>query len=280
MTRHAHRLVADVHHVTEVGDLRLADYLGLTDVALRTASEVAAGLFIAEGELVVLRALEAGYEPRSVLLSRSRARLLGPELTAALEARPGLPVFVGDDALLTAITGFHVHRGALASFTRKPLPDPVDLLGRSRRVLVLEEVNTHTNVGVVIRSAAGLGFEAVLLDPRSADPLYRRSVRVSMGAALTVPHARLDPWPAGLELVREAGFVIVALTPGGDIDLDDVPTGPDARIALLLGAEGLGLTPAALGAADLRARIPMSGGVDSLNVGAAAAIACWALRPR
>ena len=266
------------HEVTEVDDPRLADFVGLTDVALRLATEVAEGLFIAEGELVVVRAVEAGFHPRSVLLSQSRARLLGPDLRAVLEAHPEVPVLVGSDELLTAITGFHVHRGVLASFVRKPLPDPSALLADTRRVLVLEEVNTHTNVGVVIRSAAALGFEAVLLDARSADPLYRRSVRVSMGAALTVPHARLDPWPAGLAVVRAAGFRIVALTPGGNVDLDDVRPAPEDRIALLLGAEGAGLTPAALAAADLRVRIPMAGGVESLNVGAAAAVACWALR--
>jgi tRNA G18 (ribose-2'-O)-methylase SpoU len=145
---------------------------------------------------------------------------------------------------------------------------------------VLEEVNTHTNVGVIIRSAAALGFEAVLLDPRSADPLYRRSVRVSMGAALTVPHARLAPWPEALATVREAGFELVALTPGGDRDLEELQPATDARVALLLGAEGAGLSAAALAAAHVQARIRMEGGVDSLNVGAAAAVACWALRAR
>ncbi|HVU72454.1 MAG TPA: RNA methyltransferase [Mycobacteriales bacterium] len=272
--------MATQHDVAEAGDPRLADYVGLTDVALRTASEVAHGLFIAEGELVVVRAVEAGYAPRSVLLSQRRARLLGPELRGVLDARPDLPVFVGRDDLLTAVTGFHVHRGVLASFARRPLPDPAGLLSRCRRVLVLEEVNTHTNVGVVIRSAAALGFEAVLLDPRSADPLYRRSVRVSMGAALSVPHARLSPLPEGLDVVKAAGFRIVALTPAGDVDLDELRPGAGDRLALLLGAEGAGLTPAALAAADLRVRIPMAGGVDSLNVGAAAAVACWALRAR
>jgi tRNA G18 (ribose-2'-O)-methylase SpoU len=264
--------------VAGADDPRIADFVGLTDVELRTRTEAADGLFIAEGEIVVLRALAAGYRPRAVLLARNRAELLGTELRAALDGRVELPVLVGADDLLTAITGFHVHRGVLASFDRKRLPHPADLLAGARRVVVLEEVNTHTNVGVVIRSAAALGFEAVLLDPRSADPLYRRSVRVSMGAALTVPHARLDPWPDALDAVRDAGFTLVALTPGGDTDLADVRPAADARLALLLGAEGSGLTQDALARADVRVRIPMAAGVDSLNVGAAAAVACWALR--
>jgi tRNA G18 (ribose-2'-O)-methylase SpoU len=272
--------VAGHQDVTRADDPRLADFVGLTDVALRTKSELVDGLFIAEGELVVVRAIGAGYQPRSVLLSRSRARLLGPELRSALDRFPDLDVLVGADDLLTAVTGFHVHRGVLASFVRRPLPDARALLERSRRALVLEEVNTHTNVGVIIRSAAALGFDAVLLDPRSADPLYRRSVRVSMGAALTVPHARLSPWPDALRDVRAAGFAIAALTPSGAIDLADLRPDPTDRVALLLGAEGAGLTAAALASADWTVRIPMSGGVDSLNVGAAAAVACWALRPR
>jgi tRNA G18 (ribose-2'-O)-methylase SpoU len=272
---------SDVAHldVDDVADPRLRDYAGLTDVALRTRSELADGLFIAEGERVVLRALRAGHMPRSLLLSRSRWRLLGDELRAELAARPDLPVLVAADDLLETITGFVVHRGTLACFARPPVPSLADVLTGARRVLVLEEVNNHTNVGAVARSAVALGFDGLVLDPRSADPLYRRAIRVSMGATLTLPFTRLASWPQGLADISAAGFRILAMTPGGDVDLTADLAASGDRIALLLGAEGDGLTPAALAAADLRVRIPMAAGIDSLNIAAAAALACWALRP-
>jgi tRNA G18 (ribose-2'-O)-methylase SpoU len=145
-------------------------------------------------------------------------------------------------------------------------------------VAVLEGLNNTTNLGAVFRNAAGLGMDGVLLDPRCCDPLYRRAVRVSMGEVFAVPYARLDSWPGGLDQLKAAGFAVMALTPGGDLDLDQLQPDPQARIALLLGEEGPGLSAEALDRADLRVRIPMSGGVDSLNVGAAAAVGFWALR--
>jgi tRNA G18 (ribose-2'-O)-methylase SpoU len=271
--------VGIVRRITEPGGAALADYVRLTDMQLRMSTEVAAGLFVAEGELVVLRALAAGYEPRSVLLSTSRWRLLGAGLRAEIEARPGLRVLVGDDELLREVTGFHVHRGVLASFHRRPLPDAATLLAASERVLVLESVNTHTNVGAIARSAAALGMDALLLDPTSADPLYRRSVRVSMGQVLVLPHARLDPWPAALGQVRGHGYRL-ALSPTGERSLDTVVPQPGQRVAVLLGAEGTGLSEAAQAEADERVRIPMGGGVDSLNVAVAAALACWVIGRR
>lgn len=265
--------------VTDPLDPRLGDYVRLTDIALRLRSEAEHGLFIGEGELVISRALDAGHAPRSFLLADNRWELMDPTLLARLEAS-GAPIFTAAHDVLELVTGYHVHRGSLASFHRRPLPDAADLLAGARRVVVLEEVNNHTNVGAIVRCAAALGFDALLLDPRSADPLYRRSVRVSMGSVFRLPFARLAPWPDALGLVRAAGFRVLAMTPVEDAaPLDRVSVGALDRVALMMGAEGPGLTAGALAAADQRVVIPMAGGVDSLNVAAAAAVACWALRP-
>lgn len=252
--------------VDDAADPRLADYRSLTDVELRRRVEPAQGIFIAEGSLVVRRALDAGYAARSVLVS--------PKWLGSITVPSDVPVYVGSDALLQDITGFHVHRGALAAMARRPLPAAADVLAHALRVAVLEGVNTHTNVGSVFRCAAALGFDAVLLTPTCADPLYRRSVRVSMGAVFAVPYARLSSWD---EL---AGFRLLALTPALDATpLQRVTLAAGDRAAVLLGAEGPGLSPPALAAAE-PVRIPMAHGVDSLNVAAAAAVAFWALRRR
>jgi tRNA G18 (ribose-2'-O)-methylase SpoU len=187
-------------------------------------------------------------------------------------------VYVGDEALLEAVTGFHVHRGALASMQRTPLPSAAAVLERARRIVVLEDIVNHTNLGAIFRSAAALGMDAALLTPSCADPLYRRSVRVSMGTVFALPYARLDSWPGGLTTLSEHGFRTIALTPGPTaIDMRDLRFGPEEKVALLLGTEGEGLSDPALAAADLRVRIPMAAGVDSLNVAAAAAVACYAI---
>jgi len=259
-----------VELVTDPGDERIADYRALTDVELRSRWEPPHGLFIAEGELVLRRALRAGYAPRSYLLDLARV--------PALADLPGAPVYAADQQVLRATTGFHVHRGVLGSFHRRPLPAAGQVLAAARRVLVCEDVNNHTNLGAVFRSAAGLGMDGVLLSPSCADPLYRRSVRVSMGEVFAVPYATLAPWPDGLAAVRAAGFSVLALTPASDaVPIHRLPVALRARPALLLGAEGSGLSVAALAAADLPVTIPMRAGVDSLNVAAAAAVACWEL---
>jgi len=277
----------DIVHLTDPDDERLADYVSLTDVALRSRHEPEKGLYIAESSTVLGRALAAGHRPRSVLVS---PRWL-PDLTAMLEARdPGgepVRVYVAEPAVLEAITGFHVHRGALAAMHRPPLPTVASVLAGARggagarRVAVLEDVVDHTNVGAAFRSAAAIGVDAVLVTPRCADPLYRRSVRVSMGTVFQVPWTRIDPWPGGVEVLREAGFVTAALALSDDsIGLDALEADPPERLALVLGAEGDGLKPATIAAADLTVRIPMAGGVDSLNVAAAGAVAFWATRVR
>jgi tRNA G18 (ribose-2'-O)-methylase SpoU len=224
----------------------------------------------------VLRAAAAGFPARSLLVSPQKRAELDPRLLAL-----GCPVHVASFEVLEATTGFHVHRGVLASFGRLPLRSAASVLEQARRVVVLEEVANHTNLGAVFRSVAALGMDAVLLGPRSCDPLYRRSVRVSMGQVFAVPYAYLDRWPQSLDDLRAAGFRVLALTPHRDATpLDAVRLGDDDRVALVLGAEGPGLTEAAMAASDERVRIPMAAGVDSLNVAAAAAVACWVLGRR
>ncbi len=260
-----------VHEITDPADDRLGDYRALTDLELRTKWEPPNGLFIAEGELVLRRALRAGYRPRSYLIDAKRV--------GQLADLPGdAPVYAAAPAVLEQATGFHVHRGVLASFHRLPLLDAAGVLTTARRVAILEDVNNHTNIGAVFRGAAALGIDAVLLSPTCADPLYRRSVRVSMGEVFAVPYARLEPWPGGLAQVRGAGFTVLALTPAADaVPIQRLAAAQRARAALLLGAEGPGLSRHALAGSDVRVAIPMRRGVDSLNVAAAAAVAFWEL---
>jgi tRNA G18 (ribose-2'-O)-methylase SpoU len=263
--------VAAVHLITDPDDERLGDYRALTDVELRTRWEPPNGLFIAEGELVLRRALRAGYRPRSYLVDAKRADQLA-------DLPDDAPVYAATPAVLERATGFHVHRGVLASFHRLPLRSADDVLAGARRVAILEDVNNHTNIGAVFRGAAALGVDAVLLSPTCADPLYRRSVRVSMGEVFAVPYARIDPWPAALDRVRAAGFTVLALTPAADaLPIQRLKPDQRERPALLLGAEGPGLSRHALAASDVGVKIPMRRNVDSLNVAAAAAVAFWEL---
>lgn len=259
-----------VSQLDDPADERLGDYRALTDVELRTRWEPPNGVFIAEGELVLRRALRAGYVPRSFLLDAKRVDQL------ADLAGTGAPVYAAEPGLLRTITGFNVHRGVLASFHRKPPLKPDDVLATARRLAVLEDINNHTNIGAIFRGAAALGMDGVLLSPTCADPLYRRSVRVSMGEVFAVPYAFADSWPDGLHQIRKHGFTLLALTPGADaVSLQSLTPAQRERPALLLGAEGPGLTAAAAETADAAVRIPMHNGVDSLNVAAAAAVAFY-----
>jgi tRNA G18 (ribose-2'-O)-methylase SpoU len=263
--------VADPQLVTDPGDPRLADFVSLTDVQLRRSLEPARGLFIAEGDLVIRRAIAAGYPVRSLLVVQDKA-VLAESLVAGTQA----PVYLVPPALAQALTGYRVHRGALASMQRRPLPGVAEVLAGASRVVVLEDMVDHTNVGAIFRCVAALGFDAVLLAPRCTDPLYRRSVRVSMGSVFAVPYARLTDWAGGLRELQALGFQLVALTPDQDATpIAELPLA--ARIALLVGSEGSGLSARWLGAADGAARIPMRNGIDSLNVASAVAIACYLL---
>ncbi len=262
--------------ITSLDEPALADYARLTDVALRRVTEPAGGLYIAESLTVIERALRAGHEPRSVLTSE---RWL-PELETMLGDHD-VTVHVGDAGVLEQLTGFHLHRGALASMHRPPLTPVVDLLRDARRVVIVEDVVDHTNVGAIFRSVAGLGADAVLVTPRCADPLYRRSVRVSMGTVLQVPWTRLPEWDEAVPLLHDAGFTIAALALADDaVDLRSFAADAPERVAVVVGTEGDGLSGAALEAADTVVTIPMAHGVDSLNVAAATAVALYALQAR
>jgi tRNA G18 (ribose-2'-O)-methylase SpoU len=267
-------------------DTRLADYTRLTDAGLRTHLEAEHGLFIAEGTKVITRAVAAGYPVRSMLLGKSRLADLPAlaEATAAgaVSAAGSAPVYLVPDEVAESLTGYRVHRGALASLARKPLPEASAVIGRARRIVVLEDLVDHGNVGAIFRCAAALGVDAVLLSPRCADPLYRRSVKVSMGAVFAVPYARMTDWYDGLAELRSAGFLTLALTPDERAAPITAALRDAGRVALLLGTEGDGLSGRWLDEADEAVRIPMNpaaraAGVDSLNVVAAAAIACHLL---
>jgi tRNA G18 (ribose-2'-O)-methylase SpoU len=263
--------------VDDPTDDRLADYVRLRDGQLRRSLEAEQGLFIAEGDKVVRRAVGAGYGPRSFLMA---PRWLAPLADVLAAAGPDVPCFVAPQPVVEELTGFHVHRGALASLHRLPLPTPEQVLAGARTVVVLEDVVDHTNVGAVFRSAAALGVDAVVLSPRCADPLYRRSVKVAMGAVFSVPWARADHWYDAVAALSAAGFTTVALTPADDaVDLEHAVAGR-GRLALLVGTEGQGLSDRWLRSADVRAVIPMAAGVDSLNVAAATAVACYVARRR
>jgi tRNA G18 (ribose-2'-O)-methylase SpoU len=299
--------MAGIVDVADPGDPRLADYARLTDVRLRTSMESAHGLFMAEGEKVIRRAVAAGFGVRSMLVTRDK--LAGLADLAGL--CPG-PVYVVSQKIAEQVTGYRVHRGALASMARRALPTVASLLsgnapagggaaggdagpappgsgrqardgqpGWPRRIVLLEDLVDHANVGAIFRCAAALGVDAVVLSPRCADPLYRRAVKVSMGAVFAIPYARMSDWRGGLAEIRAAGFTLLALTP----DQSAVPLGratSAGRVALLLGTEGDGLSSRWLAEADTAVCVPMSPGamsmgVDSLNVVAAAAIACHEL---
>ncbi|WP_278259660.1 RNA methyltransferase [Nocardioides convexus] len=256
-------------------DPRLADYRDLRDVELRKHLEAEHGLFLAEGEKVVRRAVEAGFTARSFLMAPRWLDGLGDVLD-----RSDAPCYVLSEALAEEVTGFHVHRGALASLERRPLPSVEEVLDGARSVLVLEDLVDHTNVGAILRSGAALGFDAVLLAPRCADPLYRRAIKVAMGAVFSLPWTRLPDWYDALPDLSARGYTTVALTLAADaVPITDAVAGLD-RVALVLGSEGHGLSPRWEQSADRRAIIPMAAGIDSLNVAAATAVACYVTSQR
>lgn len=265
--------------ITDPTDERLRDFVGLTDVKLRRVLEPAGGLYLAESEKVIRRALAAGHRPRAFLMGERW--LAGLEDVVADAEAAGVPVYVGSAEVIEGITGFNLHRGALASMHRPIMPAVAEVLDGARRVLVLEDIVDHTNVGAIFRSAAALGTDAVLVTPHCADPLYRRAIRVSMGTVFQVPWTRLDRWPRGVEDLKAAGFTVAALALSDDaVGLDELAADPPERLALVLGTEGDGLARRTLGQVDLTVTIPMAGGVDSLNVAAAGAVAAWELRLR
>lgn len=262
--------MAELVELDDPNDPRLGDYRDLRDVELRKHLEAEHGLFLAEGEKVVRRAVGAGYAPRSFLMAPRWVEGLSDVLEGC-----DVPCFVLPEALVEQVTGFHVHRGALASMERAALPSVEQVLTGARSVLVLEDIVDHTNVGAIFRSGAALGFDAVLLAPRCADPLYRRSVKVGMGAVFSTPWTRVPEWYDALPTLSAAGFTTVALTLASNaVPIEDAVRGVD-RLALVLGSEGHGLSSRWEASADRSAIIPMRAGIDSLNVAAASAVACY-----
>jgi tRNA G18 (ribose-2'-O)-methylase SpoU len=260
--------------VTDPDDPRIAAFVGLRDHALRKRREQPggdmAGVFICEGDLVVDRALRAGYRLTAVLVDAKRT------VPLPFEVPHDAVVYTATAPVLLRITGYELHRGMLACFVRRPEHDAASVLEHARRIVVLEGVNNPTNLGIIARSAAALGIDAMLLDSVCCDPLYRRSSRVAMGEVFKLPYARLGDFPGGLEVLHEHGFELIALTPDVDaVPIDQLQLAHDARVALLFGAEGPGLTDATLSCCDRQVRIPMRDGVDSLNIASAAAIAIW-----
>lgn len=256
-----------VEHVESLDDPRLVDFAHRTDVALK---KTGGGIYIAESALVLERALAAGHVCRAVLA------LGGTVDEAVAMVGDRVPVYTGPGELLPELTGYVLHRGVIASMERPPLPTPSSLLDGATRVVVLEDVADPTNVGAIFRSVAGIGADAVLVTERCSDPFYRRAIRVSMGTVLQVPWTRVGPWTATATLLHDAGFHIAALALTADaVSLRSFD--PPQRLALVLGAEGPGLSAEALAAADSVVQIPMAHGIDSLNVAAASAVAMWAV---
>ncbi|MEE2569069.1 RNA methyltransferase [Pseudarthrobacter sp. J64] len=294
------------HYLESAQDPRVADYTQLTDVHLRKLREPAEGMYIAESSRVLRRALAAGHRPRSFFLAEKWVA----DLQDIFDEFPDVPAYIGSAALLEEITGFHLHRGAMAAMHR-PQPVPLaELLAGARRVAVLEDIvdhtnvsgskvqglnrgpvrgrsriavlenlTDHTNVGAIFRSAAAIGVDAVLVSPQCADPLYRRSIRVSMGTVFQVPWTRIESWPGDLEVLKEAGYFVAGMSLGeGAITLDELVAQDHPNLALVFGTEGEGLRPETDQALDARVTIPMMNGVDSLNVAASSAVAFYATR--
>ena len=256
-------------------DQRLTTYNALTDAQRRAAIDAEHGVFVVEGQLALQRLAASPYPVRSGLCHPGKL-----DVTMAALAGHDVPVYVAGRDVLAAVTGFDVHRGVLALAGRLPPTMPADLVAGARTIVVLEGLNDQENLGAIARSARALGIDGLLLDPTCGDPLYRRCVRVSMGEVLHLPFARIDDWPSGLWPVLEAaGFECIALTPAGDAEsISTVQRAAGDRVAIVLGAEGPGLSSALLAGAVRRVRIPITSDVDSINVGHAAAIAFDRLR--
>lgn len=266
-----------VIRVDSLEDPRLSDFAHRTDVALKKAGHNGdpsgeLGLYIAESAVVLERALRAGHRPRAVLA-------LGGAVEEAQElVGPTVDIYSGPSDLLTQLTGYVLHRGLIASMERPRLPTVAQLLIDARRVVVIENVADPTNVGAIFRSVAGIGADAVLVTERCSDPLYRRAIRVSMGTVLQVPWTRVGGWDSVRRELVASGFHIAALALTDDaVSLRQFAASAPERVALVVGAEGEGLTPEAIAAADTVVQIPMRHGIDSLNVAAAAAVAMYAL---
>ena len=273
-------------NVIEISDFAAPEldvYARLTEGQLKNRADLARGLFIAESPNVILRALDAGYEPVSLLMERRHVEGQAAEVVARCGE---VPVYVSDLPVLTQLTGFPLTRGVLCAMRRRPLRSMEEVCAGARRVAVLEDIMNPTNLGAIFRSAAALGMDAVLLTPSCSDPLYRRAVRVSMGTVFQVPWAFVSPeigdWPEpGMTRLRALGFRTLAMALREDsLSVDDPRLAAEEKLAIVLGTEGEGLADGTIADCDYTVRIPMSHGVDSLNVAAASAVAFWVLGKR
>lgn len=272
--------MANIIHITDFQDPRLDIYARLTENQLINRHEPEKGLFIAESPKVVERALDAGCQPVSMLLEEKHVE---GQAKYVIERCGDIPVFTADFQVLTQLTGFHLTRGVLCAMRRPPLPSPEEICCGKSRIVVLERIMNPTNVGAIIRSAAALGMEALLLTGDCSNPLYRRSIRVSMGAVFQIPWTFLEgPWPShGIRSLRSMGFKTAAMAlRNNSLSINDPQVMSEPRLAILLGSEGDGLASETIDDCDYTLRIPMSHQVDSLNVAAASAVAFWQLGPR
>lgn len=283
--------------IDSIDDERVAAYTNLTEIQLRNRLEPERGLFIAESPKVIDRALAAGREPISLLVEKPWIEGMSQTFDV-VDKRWGtdIPVYVASPEQLRQLTGYRLHRGALSAMRRWPLPSVEETCRDARRVAVMENIVDHTNVGALMRSAAALDVDAVLVTPSCGDPLYRRAARVSMGTVFQIPWTRIGGddkhfWPRrGLEELRSLGFTTVAMALSDDsISLDELtrrlnnsPESADHidKLALIFGTEGDGLSRHTIAGADLTVKIPMSHGVDSLNVAASSAVAFYATSPK
>ena len=273
----------NIIEITDIAALELDVFTRLTEAQLRNHLEAEKGIFIAESPKVITRALDAGCEPLSLLMERKHIDGQGRDIIS----RCGdIPVYTANREVLADLTGYALTRGVLCAMRRPPLPSVEELCAGARRVAVLEGIVDSTNSGAIFRSAAALRIDAVLVTPTCSDPLYRRAVRVSMGTVFQVPWTRIGDqpadWPeAGLERLRALGFKTAAMALRDDsVSIEDPRLAAEERLAIVLGTEGDGLAKHTIAGCDYTVRIPMAHGVDSLNVAAASAVACWELRAR
>lgn len=273
-------------NIVEISDFSASEldvYARLTENQLLCRADPQNALFIAESPKVIERALDAGYEPISLLMERKHIEGQAKEI---IERCGNIPVFTSTLDVLTQLTGFPLTRGVLCAMRRKPLPDFREVIRNARRIAILEDVMNPTNIGAIVRSAAALNMDAILFTPACCDPLYRRAVRVSMGTIFQIPWAYIGEtpadWPqAGMNRLRELGFRTAAMALRDDsVRMDDKALMAEEKLAIILGTEGDGLSGSTIADCDYTVRIPMSHGVDSLNVAAASAVAFWQLGKR
>lgn len=268
----------NITKVTDLTNPALDVYVRLTGAELRAKKEGSEGIFIAESPTVIEVAIEGGCEPISLLTDE---RLIeSGDVERLIHSHPDIPVYTSDRDTLTAITGFELTRGALCAMRRPKPRSPEEVLTGARRIAVLEGICDATNVGAIFRSAAALGIDAVLVTPTTCDPLCRRAVRVSMGTVFLVPYARIGntsaDWPGDMDILKSMGFKTAAMAlSDNSVSIDDKNLLSEEKVALILGTEGTGLMRETIEKSDYTVKIPMSNGVDSLNVGAAAAVAFW-----